>query len=249
MGARALERTQALVVRLADSGEADRIVGLYTRAHGLESAIAKSARRSTKRFGGALQTGQRLEVELVRAGSGLPRLESARIVDAHLGLLLDLARLEEASVVLRALRDLVPEGEPDPALFDDAVGHLAALAAEGADPCRLVGFRLRLVDRLGVGPELDRCVRCGRDAGEKSAYVDARLGGLVCRACGGSGLLLSAPARALAASIRDESDPPAAGESRDAAVDELVRLLDALVQHHLASRGGSRGTGHRFEMS
>ena len=93
--------TRALVVRLADYGDTDRIVGLFTRSRGLVSAIAKSARVSTKRFGGALQSGQLLDVVFGRSGGALERLESATIVDAHLGLLTDLAKLDEARERLR----------------------------------------------------------------------------------------------------------------------------------------------------
>jgi len=227
--------TRALVVRLADYGDTDRIVGLFTRSRGLVSAIAKSARVSTKRFGGALQSGQLLDVVFGRSGGALERLESATIVDAHLGLLTDLAKLDEAAVVLRALRDHLAEVEPDPELFDRAARHLAELAVSGPDAVRLVAFRLDLFDRLGVGPELDRCVRCGRDAGERPAYVDPRQGGLVCRACGGGGHLVSAATRRLARGLRGGGSPLT--ESADALA--LSTILDAIAGFHLATRGSA----------
>ena len=46
--------TDAIVIRLTDYGESDRIVTLLTERHGKVTAIAKGARRSRKRFGGAL---------------------------------------------------------------------------------------------------------------------------------------------------------------------------------------------------
>lgn len=229
--------TDAVVVRLVDYGEADRIVGLYTRALGLVSVVARAARRSQRRFGGALQTGHHLRVELAPGRSGLGRLDTARILDPHLGLVTDLARLEEAAVALQAIREHLPEGEPDEEVLDALLAELAAASTLGADPGRLQRFRLALFDRLGVGPELERCVRCGREApAERAACFDARLGGLVCRACGGAAIVLSPETRELARRSRRNE----AGSATAEAVDELGRVLDAVATVHLARRGASR---------
>lgn len=233
MSAAAIE-TEAVVVRLVDYGEADRIVGLFTRSSGLVSAVARAARRSQRRFGGTLQTGHHLVVELVPGRHGLGRLESARIVDPHLGLTTDLERLTEAALVLKAIREHMPEGEPDESVFDALVEQLAAVSTSGAEPRRLVRFRLGLFDHLGVGPQLDRCVRCGKEAPlDRPGCFDARLGGLVCRSCGGSSFVLSAAALTLARQIR-RGEPP---DPTPEAATELGRALDALAAVHLARRG------------
>lgn len=261
MSRRPAVEAEALVVRLVDFGESDRIVGLFTRELGLVSAIARGARRSARRFAGALQTGQRIVAELGLASGSLHRLEGARLVDPHLGLLRELPRLDEAALLLRILRDNIPEGEPDAELFERSVAHLSELSEHGADPRRLLGFRLLVLDRLGIGPELESCVRCGRAApAERPACVDARLGGLVCRACGGAPLVLSAEARRLARSLRDgaPSGPgrsiplgqevtgaTAAAPDPEAALAELGRALDALGAVHLARRGGDGGESPR----
>jgi DNA repair protein RecO (recombination protein O) len=55
---------------------------------------------------------------------------------------------------------------------------------------------LSLLTALGWGIDLERCVRCGRQAApEQSASVDATRGGLICRNCGGARLRVSAAAR------------------------------------------------------
>lgn len=234
MSAASAIETEAVVVRLVDYGESDRIVGLYTRSAGLVSAVARAARRSQRRFGGTLQTGHHLVVEIVPGRNGLGRLESARIVDPHLGLTTELARLEEAATVLRAIREHLPENQPDEAVFDALVAQLSAVSTAGPEPTRLVRYRLGLFDHLGVGPELDRCIRCGREApADRPACFDARLGGIVCRACGGSALVLSSAARGLARSIR--RDEPVEANAEAAA--ELGHALDLLATVHLARRG------------
>jgi DNA repair protein RecO (recombination protein O) len=55
---------------------------------------------------------------------------------------------------------------------------------------------LALLSAFGWGIDLERCVRCGKQASpEQSASVDATRGGLVCRSCGGARLRISAGAR------------------------------------------------------
>ena len=54
-----------------------------------------------------------------------------------------------------------------------------------------------MLSELGWGIDLERCVRCGRQAAPgQSASVDAVRGGLICRNCGGARLRISAAARA-----------------------------------------------------
>jgi DNA repair protein RecO (recombination protein O) len=239
LSTRAAIATPAIVVRLVDFGDSDRIVGLFTESLGLVSAVARNARRSRKRFAGALQTGHRLDVELVRGRGSLARLESAQLVDPHLGISKDLGRLEEAASVLRAVRDHMAEGVPDPAIFESLARYLTLLDHEPASAVRLVAFRLSLFDRLGVGPELERCVSCGRQAPpERSAGFAPNAGGLVCRACGGGSLVLSAASRTLARELREGHGAAASETSpglRESAL-ELGRALDALESYHLSHR-------------
>lgn len=48
----ALYRDEGVVLRTAKLGEADRIITLFTRAHGKVRAVAKGVRRTKSRFGG-----------------------------------------------------------------------------------------------------------------------------------------------------------------------------------------------------
>lgn len=55
MKARTQYRTEAIVLRLLDYGESDRIVTFYTAGFGKLRGIARGARRSRKRFANALE--------------------------------------------------------------------------------------------------------------------------------------------------------------------------------------------------
>ena len=102
------ESTRALLLRSVDYGEADRVVTLLTERFGRVAAMARGARRSQKRFGGALSPLCVLSVEL-RPGRGeLWTLSGARIEAACLRLLPDLPRMNGCFAGLELLRALTP---------------------------------------------------------------------------------------------------------------------------------------------
>ncbi len=60
----ATHKTQAILLRFVDIGETDRIVHLLTPDLGRVTAIAKSARKSVKRFASTLDLMNHSDVEL-----------------------------------------------------------------------------------------------------------------------------------------------------------------------------------------
>jgi DNA repair protein RecO (recombination protein O) len=189
--------SDALLLRGVDYGDSDRIVTLLTRSFGKISCIARGARRSKKRFAGALEPLQLLHVELVRGGGQLDTLARAEIARSYPRVLADLGRMAAGFAALELLRELVPELEVDPIAFDCALEFLGALDVEHVVPERLsLCFQVRLLSVLGFEPRLDQCGLCGKQpAPNQSASFDPQLGHLVCRRCGGASERLGAALR------------------------------------------------------
>lgn len=183
-------QSRALVLRRTDYGEADRILTLLTREDGLIRAIARNARASRRRFGGAIELFSlaRLDLGRKRAGSeGLETLNSAEQIDAHLGLRASLGALRGASVMCEATSHLIHEHEAVPELFDQLCAALAGLGRE-TPPERIclveLWYLLKLLETAGIAPLLEHCVRCGRTPDK---FAQARLsrdeGGIICEHC------------------------------------------------------------------
>ena len=83
------------MVGIQNHREADRIVRLLVPEQGRITALARSARSSTKRFGGALDIGNRLEVSLrpPKSADGWWGLDSAILEDGRIHARSDLERL------------------------------------------------------------------------------------------------------------------------------------------------------------
>lgn len=185
-------RCEALLLRAVDYGESDRIVHLLTADAGRLTAIAKAARRSHRRFPGTLDVFNHLAVEgRLKPRASMAFLEKATLLDPFLGLRRAPARYALASFLVEMLDRLAPEGlarDDAERLFAYAIESLRLIArATPSGSLRLI-LELRALDALGLRPELRRCVRCGRVAGDEIAH-DHRVhfhvpdGGIVCTAC------------------------------------------------------------------
>jgi DNA repair protein RecO (recombination protein O) len=179
-------RTRGLVLRTFDQGESDRLVHLYTEALGRVSVIAKGARRSRRRFPGLLELFNLLDARIVEPPRAqLARLEGASLARAFEGLSADLGRYAIACQLLELLDRLTGEREPNPQLFQFAVGVLGVLDGERPDPLLALLVLTKTLARLGYRPELVHCASCGvalEEAEGSPAFVP-RHGGAVCEGC------------------------------------------------------------------
>jgi DNA repair protein RecO (recombination protein O) len=177
---------------------------------GKVATIVRGARRSTKRFGGALEPMHELTIDVEDRGKELCVLKEARIRRARTGIAADLETMEAAGQALRWARHLCPPRTPEPAAWRSLEDLLESLDAHAADPrALLAAFGLRLLTDVGYALELERCVRCGRACPEgKTACIDAASGGIVCTSCGGARRTISGDLRALAVRVqRGERQP------------------------------------------
>ncbi|MBP7681913.1 MAG: DNA repair protein RecO, partial [Deltaproteobacteria bacterium] len=158
--------TRAVVLRVVDYRESDRIVTLFTEQHGKVSAMARAARRSQKRFAGGLESLCVVEVTLDPGRGELETLREARPVLPCLALLTSLPRIEAAGAGLELLRATLAERQPEPEVFALTVDFLLALDAGHPPATRLLQFQLDVLDLLGFSPELEQCGVCGKVAPE-----------------------------------------------------------------------------------
>lgn len=190
-----IQQSRALLLRSVDYRDSDRIVTLLTEEGGKLSALARGARKSQRRFGGALQPYVLMQAHL-RPGRGeLAHLERVSVERSFHRILTSLEAIGAAGAALAVIRERLPEHEPEPAVFDAAVRFLEALDAGAPAEEALLSLQIRVLTMLGFAPTLDRCVGCGKvPARDKAAAFDASRGGIACRACGGGRLVLSARA-------------------------------------------------------
>jgi len=153
----------AIVLGHVDFGERDRIVRLLSPEHGRVSGLARGVRSSRRRFGGALDTGNRVQV-LLRPGKGeLWHIQEATLESGREGARHDLLRLTLLAYACELCGGLAREHEPEPRLFgllDTALVLLDAMTGAPGAAFRL-GLEAKALTFAGLGPSLTRCVACG----------------------------------------------------------------------------------------
>jgi DNA repair protein RecO (recombination protein O) len=142
-------------------GEADLILKLISSSGAVYSAIAKSALKSKKRFGGGvLEPTHFIAVTLVRRGEeGSDRLyvlEEAQVVDDFAKLKQDYDRLELALHFVKTVAIVAREGDSHTEVFN-LLGHALKTAENSSDLDFLkLQFNLKLLHLQGVLPPESR---------------------------------------------------------------------------------------------
>ena len=185
----ATHKTEAILLRYVDIGETDRIVHLLTPDLGRVTAMAKSARKSIKRFPGTLDLMNHLDVELQMRPRRMTHIGRAKLISPFLALRGDPARFALGCYLVELLGRLAPEGSAGgdaQRLFDFALSAMQDLETVVPNPKLRLFLKLESLSALGLRPELRHCVRCAeelRGAGVLSFHLGD--GGAHCEGCRG----------------------------------------------------------------
>lgn len=147
-------RTEAIILRRTNYGEADRILTLLTPERGKLSAIAKSVRKSKSKLAGGLELFATSDITITEGRSELGLITSARLVHFYGNILHDYDRLQlgyELTRLINRITETVTEPEFY-MLLRDGFAYLDELAID----YRLVElwFRLQFATLLGRGLNL-----------------------------------------------------------------------------------------------
>jgi DNA repair protein RecO (recombination protein O) len=234
--------TSAIVLRVVNYAEADRIVTLFGRDTGRISALARGARKSQRRFAGGLSLCAVGSAALrERAGAELATLERFDATDSHASLGTDVARMAHAAYTAELVGKLCAPRQVEPAVFDWLTELLRRLDGEGASAERLRVFEIGLLSHLGFGPVLDTCAVCAGDAfagrapSEISFRWDPDRGGAVCSACARGGRPLQPAVREALIRLSRTPLADATAESLPPDVNRDCReALLEIINHHVS---------------
>ncbi len=225
--------TDAIVLHAMDYLESSRILRLVTRDGGVRSALAKGARRSSRRFG----TGMDLFAQGVahlhaRPGRDLDTLGGFDVTRSRPRLGEDMARFAGASAIaeltLRFGRDAA-----DAALFDAVVEALEQIAGADGDAAltATLAGAWRIVAELGFAPATDVCGECHAPLDDGATVMFShRAGGALCVRCG----RLAPAGRVLPAEARATLRRFLAGEQNEPLDDPSARAHQRLLREFLA---------------
>ena len=180
----------AVVLRRIEYGDYDLIVTLFTPEHGKTSAIAKSAKKSVKRFPGILEPFSRIDVVLSRGKRrGMPILAEASLAEPYFKIREDILKTAYASYWAELIYLWMAEGEPQKDLFR-LITHVLFELNRSEIPIEVLSilFQMRFLSIAGFRPNFDHCHTCktNLDRIQCASVVSAPAkGGIICPTCGG----------------------------------------------------------------
>lgn len=176
-------RVEAIVLRHADWGEADRLLWLFTRELGKLRVVAKGVRKPRSRKAGHLEPFTRASLQLAW-GREMYIVTQAEAINPNIVLREDLVRMGYAAYVVELLDRFTYEEGESQALYRLLAETLDRLNEE-ADPAFAVRYyEVRLLEQVGFRPQLQQCVKCEKKIVAEDQYFSAALGGVLCPKCG-----------------------------------------------------------------
>ena len=199
----ALLATDAIVLHAFDYLESSRILRLVTRDAGVRSVLAKGARRSSRRFGSALDLFAQGSAQLyAKPGRDLDTLSGFDVTLARAELAGDLGRFAGASAVaeltLRFGRDAADPGAVRRRRRRARRARVARRTTSALGTTLASAWHI--VAELGFAPAVDVCAECHAPLDASATVMFSHpSGGALCARCGRlapSGRVLPAEARA-----------------------------------------------------
>lgn len=173
------KQSEAIILRTYPLRESDLLVTLFTRTEGKVKGVAKAAKRSKKRFGGALEPLTYVRVYFEdRERQELARIDSCDVLLSPLAAEVSYPRAVALGHVAEVLDELLPDREANDTMFRLARSVLANLQGP-AVWMPLTYFDLWTVRLVGFLPELTECIVCGSALNGSRAYYHALLDGLM----------------------------------------------------------------------
>ena len=228
-------QSEALILRTYPFHEADLLVTFFTRAEGKIRGVAKAAKRSKRRFGGALEPLTHVTAHWEeKEKQELVRLDSCDIISSPLATEVTYPRLVALSYVAEVIDQLLPDREPSDDIFRLAISVVKQLRSDSVW-MPLTYFDLWIVRLIGLLPDLTQCSSCGEILNGHRAYFHPLADGLLCaRDKRLASIEISADSRAVAAEMfRSPVDSFIAAQWPRQRGADLRKFLSQRIEHHI----------------
>ncbi len=234
----ALKESEAIVLRTYPLRESDLLVTLFTRAEGKVKGVARAAKKSKRRFGGALEplTYVRIFYE-DRERQELARLDSCEVIESPMAREVGYPRVVALEHVAEVLDELLPDREANDTVFRLAISAINNL--RGSEIWMAITyFDVWMTRLMGYLPELSECIDCGESLNGSRAFFHALADGLMCTAhkrlasseiSAESRMLVSQIYRAPLESFAGVAWPKALGA-------DLRKFLTQILQRHIEKK-------------
>lgn len=179
-------KTQGLILKKEDRGEADQIFTIFTKDFGRLEILGKGIRKIFSKLRPAMEIFYLSEVEFIQ-GKTYKTLTDAIVIEKFKNLRKSLKRLAIAYHISDVIVSLIKAEEKDEKIWNLMLETFKNLNNPNLQfaVCNLqyYYFFWNLISYLGHRPELYFCLLCQRKLKQKSHYFSSKEGGVICESC------------------------------------------------------------------
>lgn len=175
-------RTNGVVIREVNTGEADKIITILSKSKGKISAFAKSAKRAKSNLSAGSQFLCYSDFVLFK-GKELYSVNTSDIIEPFYNIRNDIVKLTYCAHMVDILNDVIQEEQPASKVLQLFLNTLHMLDKTDKSPELLIRiFEVRLLTILGYAPHVISCISCG--SGESTdLYFSFKECGVLCGDC------------------------------------------------------------------
>ena len=240
--------TEAIVLRREDWNSNDSRLTLYTKARGKIEAVARGLRKAKSKLAAHLEPLTFAEIFLVE-GRRYQIVAGSSVLDRHIDLVGNLARLASAGLVLRIVDLMTPFENHDERIFELITSTLKAL--EGGSAVNDVGagriahlFAWKLMLFSGYHPELRNCLECQKPLNAEQVAINVRRGGVMHQVCvkttNNIVTVSFAAIKGLAYMVEAPINDAIRLRSANGALAEINMVIEALIEERFEVGAGSQ---------
>lgn len=179
-------RTQGIIFKKEDRGEADQLFTIYTKDFGKLEILGKGIRKISSKLRSGAEIFYLSEIEFIQ-GKTYKTLTDAILIEKFPNLRKDLRRLNIAYKISEILDNLIKGEEKD-----EKIWNLLNEVFQKLNSLKLIShilpliyyyFLWNLLSILGYRPELYQCLICQKRLRPEKLYFSPKEGGIICQKC------------------------------------------------------------------
>ena len=169
-------KTKGIVIREVNTGEADKIITLFTKSNGKISAVARGARRPRCLFAAGTQFLSYSDFVLF-SGKEIYSVNSSDIIEPFYDIRNDIVRLTYAAHFVDIISDIMQENQPATKVLQLLLNSLHMLSKTEKSPELIARiFEMRFLSINGYAPCVNNCVICGSEELDRCSFSYMKCG-------------------------------------------------------------------------
>lgn len=178
--------TDAINLRSYDLSDADKIVVMYSKEHGIIRSVAKGVKRPKSKLGARMDSLVANTLQFSR-GRNLDTVCQAQTINSFRKIRENILKLSCSSYISEIVANFGLEEDPASEetynLLYSALSGISDAKSKKEILISVIKFQLKMMLISGIVPELDTCLICGKSIADEPMYFSKERCGVVCCCC------------------------------------------------------------------